>query len=162
MRIFIAILALLATPLLAQSSNSSALISQHLDKLVKLDIKNQTMPAALQPITQASEGVRIDVAPQVWDRLPWGEQTTINAKIEILTLRGALPAITRKLGLTFELKDEAVEIQPLPALRRLGRRASVDELSVLDLLSRTPYDGKSPATAREILGAVDAKLEAEK
>jgi hypothetical protein len=106
--------------------------------------------------------VRVDVDPVVWTLLPWGEQTTINAKIENQTLRGALAAITRKLGLTFELKDEAVEIQPLPALRRLGRRATVDELAVLDLLARTSLENTNVETVGALLGAVDSKLEAGK
>ncbi len=150
----------LIIPVRAQSS--SALINAELDKNVQLDIKNQPLPQAVKIIEDKSNGVRIDVAPQVWDLLPWGEQTTINAKIENKTLRDALAAITRKLGLTFELKDEAVEIQPLPALKRLGRRATVDELAVLDFLSRTPYEGKPQLTVRGLLEAVDAKLESSK
>src|SRR6184192_3740438 len=118
----------LIVPALAQ--NTSALINEELDKIVKLDIQKQTIPQAIQTIGNAT-GVRIDVGPGVYDLLPWGEQTTINAKIENQTLRGALQAITRKLGLTFELGDEAVEIKPLPALKRLGRRATVQELEVL-------------------------------
>src|SRR5215208_5019548 len=101
MRTFIAALLLPALSLLAQT-NTSALINQQLDQTIKLDIKNQTMPAALATITQESKGVPFDVSPQVWDLLPWGDQTTINAKIENQTLRGALAAITRTLGLTFE------------------------------------------------------------
>jgi hypothetical protein len=151
----------IARPVFAQSS-SSALIAAELDKLIQLDIKNQPLPQAVKTIEDKSNGVRIDVAPQVYDLLPWGEQTTINAKIENKTLREALAAITRKLGLTFELKDEAVEIQPLPALRRLGRRATVDELSVLDYLSRTPYDGKPQVNVKGVLDAVDTKLESAK
>src|SRR6187549_1428315 len=99
MRTFISTLLLLTS--LAAAADSSALISERLDRQIKLNIVNQTMPAALQTITQASEGVPIDVAPDVWSLLPWGEQTTINAKIENQTLRGALSAITKKLGLTY-------------------------------------------------------------
>ena len=154
-------LIVLLTTLPASAQSSSALINAALDKLVKLDIANQPLPQAVKTIEDAT-GVRLDVAPQVWDLLPWGEQTTINAKIENKTLREALDAITRKLGLTFELKDEAVEIQPLPPLRRLGRRSTVDELAVLDLLKRTPYDGKAQLSVHDLLASIDAKLEAAK
>ncbi|HYO10316.1 MAG TPA: hypothetical protein VER17_15210 [Tepidisphaeraceae bacterium] len=157
---FLFLLAAASLPAIAQSS--SALINEALDKQVKLNIANQTIPQATQTIANET-GVRIDVDPQVWQLLPWGEQTTINAKIENQTLRGALQAITRKLGLTFELKDEAVELQPLPALRRLGRRANVDELAVLDLLSRTPLEAQADRVpVRQLLASVDAKLEAAK
>ncbi len=156
---FLASLFFLSTFSFAQSS--SALINAELDKLVKLDISNQPLPQAIKTIEDA-KGVRIDVLPAVWDLLPWGEQTTINAKIENKTLREALAAITRKLGLTFELKDEAVQIEPLAALARLGRRATVDELQVLDLLSRTAYEGKPQLSVRDLLATVDAKLESDK
>src|SRR3954463_11663199 len=84
----------IARPVFAQ--NSSALIAAELDKLIQLDIKNQPLPQAVKTIEDTSNGVRMDVAPQVYDLLPWGEQTTINAKIENKTLREALAAITRK------------------------------------------------------------------
>jgi hypothetical protein len=56
-----------------------------------------------------------------------------------------------------------VQIKPLPALQRVGRRATVDELAVLDLLARTPMDpiGDRP-TVKQLLDAVDAKLVANK
>jgi len=46
----------------------------------------------------------------------------------------------------------------MPALKRLGRRATVDELSVLDLLSRTPFGGNA-GTIANVLTTVDQKLE---
>ena len=73
--------------------------------------------------------------PLVWDVLPWGRDTTIKAKIENLTLRQALTAIMRKLGLQLVLRDQYVEIQPMPGLVRLGQRASIDELKAVDLLA---------------------------
>ncbi|MEA2711661.1 MAG: hypothetical protein QOF78_4262 [Phycisphaerales bacterium] len=155
--IAITLLALIAAPALAQQK-TSALINEELDKLFDAEI-NGTLPQAVKMI-ETKTGVPIKVTPQAYDLLPWGEQTTINAKIANQTLRKALDAITRKLGLMVELHDEAIEIKPLPALRRLGRRATVDELAVLDLLARTDLklDAEHP-TVKQILAAVDAKLE---
>ena len=65
----------LIVPALAQ--NTSALINEELDKIVKLDIQKQTIPQAIATIGNAT-GVRIDVGPGVYDLLPWGEQTTTN------------------------------------------------------------------------------------
>jgi hypothetical protein len=167
----------------ALAQNTSALINEQLDKLVKLKI-DAPLPQAMQQIG-ADTGVPIHASQAVWDLLPWGEQTKITATIENQTLRGALQAITRKLGLTFELGDQAVELRPLPALQRLGRRATVEELQVLDLLARTPYEpaatsAPAPATGtpaaagagggagagagasvsvRQVLATVDARLE---
>jgi hypothetical protein len=75
----------------------------------------------LKTVTEKT-GVPINVA-RAWDLLPYGEQTTLKVKIENQTLRG-IQAISRHLGLMLELKDEVVELRPLPALKRLagGRR----------------------------------------
>ena len=151
------VMAVCTAPLLAQQK-TSALINEELDKLAEFQLSG-TFPQAIKEIT-AKTGVPIEVTPQTYDLLPWGEQTTINAKIANQTLRKALEAITRKLGLTLELKDEAIEIKPLPALRRLGRRATVEELGVLDLLSRTELklDADRP-TLRQVVAAVDNRLD---
>src|ERR1700733_14659936 len=97
----------------ASSADSSALINEALDKQVKLDVKD-TLGAAVSQIRDQT-GVPLPVDPQVYDLLPWGDQTNITAHIENQTLREALGALTRKLGLTFELRDEQVELEPLPA-----------------------------------------------
>lgn len=150
-------LLMLAPPVQAQST--SALINEALDKLVeKLDL-NTALPEAVKAIENQT-GVPIKIDPAVWDLLPWGEQTNINAKIENRTLREAMTAITQKLGLTFVLKDEYVELQPMAPLRRLARRATVQELKALDLLARTPLAlPQNAPTMAELLKAVDGKLE---
>jgi hypothetical protein len=108
-------------------------------------------------------GVAIEAQPQVWELLPWGRETTVTATIENQTLREALNVITRRLGLTFALKDEAVELQPMPALRRLGRKSTAAELDALFLLSNTPLGqvAEKPKFA-ELVDAIDAKLNSTK
>ena len=156
--LFACALLVAASSAFAQQPKTSALINEELDKLAEFQLSG-TLPQAIKEITNKT-GVPIEITPQTYDLLPWGEQTTINAKIANQTLRKALEAITRKLGLTLELRDEAIEIKPLPALRRLGRRATVDELAVLDLLSRTDLklDAERP-TVKQILAAVDNRLD---
>jgi hypothetical protein len=140
---------------------TSALMNEAMDKPVKLEL-NGTLPQVMQTIAEQT-GVRLQATQGVWDLLPWGQQTNINAKIENQTLRQALEAITRKLGLTFTLRDEAVELEPMPALRRLGRRATPQELAVLDLLSSTSMGlNNEHPTLRQLMLAVDAKLESAK
>jgi len=147
---------LVTQPIFAQ--NSSALINEALDKQVKLEL-NTTLPQAMKGIAKDT-GVPVRAAPQVWELLPWGEQTNITAKIENQTLREALAAITKKLGLTFVLKDESVELQPMSALARLGRRSTVQELQALDVLTSNELklDTDRP-TVRQLTEAVDKKLE---
>jgi hypothetical protein len=154
----VAVLFVLCMSGIACASVTSALMNKALDSQQKLDL-NATLPQVMEQIGNLT-GVRIEAEPAVWDLLPWGEQTTITAKIQNQTLREALSAITRKLGLEFVLTDETVELQPMPALRRLGRRATVQELGALDALTRMPIHLSSDRpTVHEILSAVETQLQ---
>ena len=158
MRLLLALVIVLSLSLTALADKTSALINEQLDKLTTLTIDNATLPAALDTIAKQT-GVPIKPASNTYDLLPWGEQTTINAKIENQTLRQALDAITRKLGLQTELKDEYVELQPMPPLARIGRRSTVTELECLDLLSATPLNlGTDHPKVQQLLDALDQKL----
>lgn len=142
----------------AAGQDSSALINEALDKPVEVEL-NTTLPQALQEIKERT-GVPIELAPGVLDLLPWGEQTHLNVKIANQTLRNAIAAIARTLGLVYVLTPESVELRPMPALQRLGRRATISEIKVLDLLASTPLalDNTRPTLA-QLRDAVDKKLE---
>lgn len=144
----------------AQNSESAALINQALDRQTKLNITG-TLPDAMQQIAKQT-GVPIEADPAVWELLPWGKDTEVRATIENQTLRQALEAITRKLGLTFVLRSEAIELQPMAALRRLGEKSTVVELQVLDALNKTPldYKGAEKPRLRDLVEAIDLKLAA--
>jgi hypothetical protein len=153
----ILLLPLLLAPALS-AQNTGALINEALDKLVKLEL-NTTLPQAMRIIGRET-GVRIEATPDVWDLLPWGEQTHLNARIENQTLRQSLDAITRTLGLVFVVRQDVVELQPMPALKRLGRRATIQELQALEMLSNTlatlPNDRP---TLRALLENIDLLLQ---
>jgi hypothetical protein len=53
-----------------------------------------------------------------------------------------------------------VDLKPMPALARLGRRATVAELDALDLLETTPYvpSANGAHTVQAVIDAVDQKL----
>jgi hypothetical protein len=137
---------------------TSALINQQLDKPVSGLELNNVLPDAMRKIAQTT-GVRIEATPAVWETLPWGDQTNVTAKFDNITLRDALEAITRKLGLTFVLKDQAIELQPMPALARLGRRSTQQELQALDVLASTPANlGTERPTVRQLIEVVDQRL----
>ena len=148
---------LLTTPA-RSAQDSSALINEALDKPVQVELKT-TLPNALLEIKNRT-GVPIELAPGVLDMLPWGDQTNLNVTVQNQTLRQAIGAIARSLGLVHVLTPEAVELRPMPALQRLGRRATVDELKVLDLLASSPLnlDKQPRPTVAQLLEAVDARL----
>jgi hypothetical protein len=154
-RVTFILLILALIPAISQATVTSALINKQLDTVQDLKL-DTTLPDAIQQIGNQT-GVQIEADPAVWELLPWGEQTSIKANIKNLTLRQGLTAITRKLALEFALGDESVELRPIPALRRLGRRATIDELGVLDLMTATPIAVDQP-TFRQIVSAVDKKL----
>lgn len=140
--------------------DSSALINEALDQPVELTL-NTVLPKAMATIADKT-GVKVDADPAVWDVLPWGEQTNIEVHLNKQTLRAGLDAVARHLGLVVVLKPQSVELQPMPALRRLGRRATNKELEALYLLSTTPLDtlgGKDRPTVEQLVAAVDAKLQ---
>lgn len=143
----------------ARPQDSSALINEALDKPVDVKL-NTTLPSALQEIKNKT-GVPIELAPGVLDQLPWGDQTNLNVKIANQTLRQAITAIARSLGLVYVLTPEAIELRPMPALQRLGRRATVDELKVLDLLASNTVNLENNnvrPTITQLLEAVDRRL----
>ncbi len=154
------VLLLPAMPAGLIAQQMSALIGQALDKPLsdKPFEFNGTLPQLIQSLGDMT-GVRIEVSDAAYDLLPWGDQTTITTRFEHQTLRQALAAVCQKLGLRFDLQSEAILLRPLPALRRLARRCTLDELNALDLLARTPL---SPAqlhtTAAALLASIDSKL----
>src|SRR5882724_920730 len=137
-RVF-ALVGLLAAGATAQQTKNatSALINEALDKNVTLNV-NSVLPAVLKGIEEKT-GVRITATDQVYELLPWGEQTNLMAKIENQTLRAALSAIAQKLGLVWELGQFDVTLKPMPALARLGRRATITEIQTLQLLRTTKF-----------------------
>jgi hypothetical protein len=141
----------------AQNSASASLINQQLDKQATLQLDG-SLPEVMSQVTKQT-AVPVDAQPEVWELLPWGKETTVTAKIQNQTLRQALDVITRRLGLTYVLKDESIELQPMPALRRLGRRSTLPELDALNVLSSTPLQLASDKTdLKTLLETIDQKL----
>jgi hypothetical protein len=145
----------------ARAEQMSALIGQAMDQQLPSPELNfsGTLPGAISKFADLT-GVRIEADESVYDALPWGDLTTFHAVFHHQTLRQALDAICQKLGLEIELQEQSVELRPIPALSRLGRRCTVEELQALDYLSRTELTaGKLNWTAGPLLTAIDSQLE---
>src|SRR5258705_4511074 len=143
------------------AQDSSALINQALDLEFNQNL-DTTLPQAIKTISDKT-GVKIKEDPIIWELLPWGRDTAVKAQFANVTLREALEMITHKLGMTMTLREQAVEVGPMPALKRLGQRSGRDELRALDLLAskQLGLDTDHP-TIKKLLEAVDLKLAAEK
>jgi hypothetical protein len=159
----LAVTAFLILSATAFAQDSSALINKALDEQFNHTWEDKTpLPKVMSDISTQT-GVRIKEDPLVWDLLPWGRDTTVMAKIENRTLREALDIITRKLGLKMVLREEFVEILPMPGLKRLAQRAGRDELIALDLLASKPLNLETDhPTVKRLLEAIDLKLADEK
>ena len=158
MQILFLVAVLLSAAALAPAQDTSALISEALDKNINVKLDG-VLPDVLKTI-DAKTGVRIEPTRSVYDLLPWGEQTRVTATVENQTLRQALTAIAQKLGLTWSLGQFEVDLKPMPALARLGRRATIAELQALDLLHTTAYvpPANGGHTVQAIVDAIDQKL----
>ena len=158
MRILPLLALVLGTATLVRAEDTSALINEALDKNITLQLDGM-LPDVLKTI-DAKTGVHIEPTKSVYELLPWGEQTRVKATVENQTLRQALTAIAHKLGLTWSLGQFEVELKPMPALARLGRRATVSELQSLDLLHTTPYSppANGAHTVQAVVDAIDQKL----
>ena len=137
---------------------TDALVNRMLDAPVQLDLDNRPLPQVLDAIT-AETGVPFFVGDDTYALLPYGRQTPISVKVAETPLRQTLEAITRKLGLRFALADERVELRPMPPLERAGRRATVEEIAMLDLLAGVRLDlVDARPTVAQLLEEVDLKL----
>src|SRR6185312_12801060 len=140
-----------------QENATSALINRELDKTVSVKLDG-VLPDVLRTIYDQT-GVRIEATDQAYNLLPWGEQTNIRATVENQTLRNALQAIDRKLGLIYELGQYQVWLKPMPALARLGRRATLSEIQSLELTRLTLLTvSQDRMTVQQLLDAIDKEL----
>ncbi|MBN1489166.1 MAG: STN domain-containing protein [Phycisphaerae bacterium] len=121
-----------------RGTNLSAAIEQVLDQKTELTIRDENILVAFDELTQKT-GVPLRIDQTTLDRLPYGEQTQLNAEIKNATLREALAALLRPLGLRFEVREGAVHVEATPPLARLVRRATWDELDLLRQLTESPW-----------------------
>jgi len=137
---------------------TAALIAEQLDRPIDIQLTSTPLPNVLKQI-QDQTGVPIRVRKDVYDVLPYGQNTPITATIQNLPLRKALDVMGQKLGLVFVLESQGIELRPVDALTRLGRRVTVQELRTLDVLMTTPMpDVEGDPTLSAVTSAIDTVL----
>ena len=157
-----------ATPAADPAADAAA--REALSRPVSLDLKNAAVPDVLAALS-AQAGVAVGASDAAYAALPFGRQTTLPVvEFADRPLAAALDAITQKLGLVRAVAGGRVVLRPSPALDRLGRAATAEELATLDLLASRPLeadggvDGKvaegGRTTVRRLLTAVTAALAA--
>ncbi len=142
----------------AQAQTTSALLNEALDRQCELKL-DTTVQVALKQIADQT-GVRLVATAEVWEVLPWGEMTHVEGELKNLTLRKALTELTMRLGLMFSLKENYIEIAPHPALMRMGRRSTTQEIEAMGVLATVPLSpGDVQTTVQQMAAAVDKQLE---
>ena len=96
------------------------------DQPFELTLKDTPLPQALKQIGNAT-GVRIEPTESVYNLLPWGEQTTINAKISNQSLRDALTAGQNEFGIGFAgIRERLLQLGGTLNLIAGGNRSVVE------------------------------------
>ena len=143
----------------ADGTQTDALVNQMLDAPVQLDVASRPLPEVLEAVTRET-GVPFFVGEATYALLPYGRQTPVGVKVNATPLRQTLAAVAQKLGLDYDLAEQRVELRPVPALSRAGRRATVQEIAMLDLLAGVRLDlVDDRPTAAQLLEEVDLKLQ---
>jgi hypothetical protein len=113
------------------------LIVQALDQPTDLNVQEVPIRQAIDQLA-ANTDIPIKLAPGCTSLLPYGSQTKVSATIQKRPLRESLTALLHPLGLEFVPAGREVIIQPTPPLARIGRRATWDELGILEKLYAQP------------------------
>jgi hypothetical protein len=117
----------------APLTDQRALIEQALDEPSKIELTGVKLGQAFEIVTEQT-GVEVMMPPEVMALIPYGADTLVNASIENIPLRQGLIDLVAPLGMTFEVRDDHVEIVPIPPLVWLGRAATWAELDLLAAL----------------------------
>lgn len=76
--------------------------------------------------------------------LPYGEQTRLALVLDDVSVRQALTRIFDGLGLRLRVDRDRVVVEPGPVLDRLGRRPTLEEVTLLQRLSSQPWPALPP------------------
>jgi len=120
------------------SDEADIQIMQALDKPVSLDVDDAPIRDVFQSLAE-SAGVSVDLSQETLDLLPYGSRTLVSVTIERRPLKESLTAILRPLGLTFRPENSTIAIVPTPPLQRIARRATWEELELLEKLYSTSW-----------------------
>ena len=130
---------LIALPARAQEKmhDMRSLIEQALDEPSGFTITNKTLGEAIGLIAEQT-GVPLRVRPSVMDLAPRGARTLIRqVEVANMPLREGLERVLDPLGMTFEVRDDHVEVLAKQGLSALGRRITWDELDTLAQLAHS-------------------------
>lgn len=147
--------ALLCFALAPAGAQGPAGVQLALDRPVELEVADAPIGEVFRKLTAAT-GVRFVIAPSVYECLPYGDQTRLAVKLKNVTLRKALSPMLSQQAMEWSVEDDAVRIVPAPALLRMNRRATYDELRTLGKIYSVPLEPADKASVIDQLRKVTA------
>ena len=137
------------------------LVEQVLDqKIDGIQIADVPLPDALEQLGEKT-GLRFELSAEAIDWMPYGEQTRVTIDLADVRVRDGLRRMFAGLGLSMQVEQDAVVIAASPALERLGRRMTIDEIRLLTNLAGAKWS-ELAAESRplHVVGpGVDASIE---
>lgn len=138
----------------AAPSSKRALVEQALGEPTKISLDNVKLGDAVARITEQT-GVEIVMTPESMRYVPDGAGAVIQrVNIANVPLRQGLGELFSPLGMTFEVRDDRVEIVPKEVIRCLGRAATWTELRTLEDLTKM-----QPGLDAKALAALQARIQ---
>ncbi len=138
----------------ARASSGSIALQRRLDSPFSLRLHKTPLSAVFADIAHKA-GISLEVENSVYAALPYGATTRVSATFRNASLRSAIAEILSPLGLRDATSGSHLVIMPSPALARIGRRATWNELQLLQAIRRTQlstFTGNWTADLRRTLG----------
>ncbi len=128
------------SPLPVAATAADAEVAMALDrKLASLTFSDTALSEALADIGN-QVGVKISVDEASIELLPWGAQTRLSkVTVSDASLREILPQIFEQIGMTYVIRDGGVYVYATDPLKRMNRRATWDDLQLLQRCRETPF-----------------------
>jgi hypothetical protein len=123
---------------LPDSASQEVALQRALDQTFTLNFQRIELGDAFKRIAGEAK-ISLSVDPACYDLLPYGSTTRVSADFRQSRVRDALEEVLLPLALTQTTASGTVMIQPSNPLMRIGRRADLEELKLLQEL-RTGQD----------------------
>ena len=133
-------------------------LTQKLDEsLPAMRLQSVTLSEIVKKLSDAT-GMSIRIEPEALAVLPGGTKTKFaNLQVQDATLRQTLAKILAPLGLRYTIEEGGIAISAMPALTRMERPATWDELRFVQRLEATPYSPEEFAKIKILYRLDDSK-----
>ncbi|MGD8454387.1 MAG: STN domain-containing protein [Phycisphaerae bacterium] len=120
-------------------------LDQHIDTI---KIEETPLPEALGKLGDET-GLSFIIEQASVDWMPYGANTRVSIDMRGVSVRQGLERTLAGLGLAARVEADKIVIVPGPALERLGRRLTIDEVRLLGQLAETRW-ADLPAESRTV------------